>query len=89
MRVNRQRCGAVVDGYWAMPNSVVELRWIDPERDAVWLAPLHSTTGQHQSAVDCSGCAKMPQAQRADLRFCRQPSQLDLTNAQYDGVEIR
>jgi hypothetical protein len=42
-----------------------------------------------QSAVDCNGCAKMPQAQRADLRFCRQPSQLDLTNAQYDVVENR
>jgi len=34
-----------------MPNSVVELRWIDPERDAVWLAPQYSTTGQHQSAA--------------------------------------
>ena len=42
-----------------------------------------------QSAVDCNGCVKMPQAQRADLRFRRQPSQLDLTNAQYDGVENR
>jgi hypothetical protein len=42
-----------------------------------------------QSAVDCNGCAKMPQAQRAALRSCRQPSQLDLTNAQYDGVENR
>ena len=42
-----------------------------------------------QSAVDCNGCAKMPQTLRADLWFYRQPSQLDLTNAQYDGVEIR
>jgi hypothetical protein len=48
---------------------------------------LAAQTGQ--SAVDCNGCAKMPQTQRAEMRFCRQPSQLDLTNAQYDGVENR
>jgi hypothetical protein len=34
-----------------------------------------------QSAVDCDGCAKLPEPLRSDVRFSGQPSKLDSTNA--------